>query len=372
MFQKLINFLFADVVDGVRMAVGGLLKHVEDARDFKYSHLVGLTSPYVPLHGHLELPTLSTKNQGTFNDCVFNSLTTQREVEEQKVLSVKSVVCYARQKSLLHADGLSDLRNGQNAGVQFGIAEESVLPDVKTDWDSYSSPLNLSPEVLASAAQNKAKTYFLVDVKDAWLKALDDGHAIHAGLDWFSSYNMGGGFAPPWVLPWNKGIRVGGHAAACIGYDIPNQLLIFKNSFGPSWGDNGKFYVKFSDWFRYPVNAGFVSVVLTPEDLAKFAQAYEGKQVKSANSPVIYLIQNGQKRPFPDEITFYAFGGVLGEGQTWQLVAGSLLDKIPQGEPMQIEASPYWNVLKDNWNVIRWLRQPENFDEIQKAIKNSL
>ena len=347
---------------------GGLLPHTEDERDYEYHQLGGIFGGYTPKNEVLELPEYSTKNQGRFNDCTFNALAVQREITEKVPLSVKSVVCYARKQGYLTGDGYSDLRSGQKTALEFGLAEESLLPDVKSDWDSYSAETQLTDAIRANANTHRTKAFFKVTTKDEFLKALDDGYAIHCGMDWFTGYNMGGGLTAPWILPWAKGIGVGGHAICCVGYDLKKQLLKFKNSYGPDWGDRGHFYVRFQDWFgsNWP---GYVGVDMDEDTFAQFLKSYEGKHVKSASSPVIYLIENGKKRAFPNEATFYAFGGVLGEKQTWQLVSQSLLDQTPNGEVMDIAQSPYWPALKSSWHVIQWLQFPGNFKLISDKIK---
>lgn len=348
--------------------VGGLLPHVDDERDFEFAKLGGLFGGYEPKHRKKVIQTLSVKNQERFNTCVFNALTVQKELAEGVELSVKSAVCYAKNKGYLSGDGYSDLRSGQRVGVEFGIAEEKLLPDVKTPWPQYSDVGNLTEQVKQNAAVHKAKSYFIVKSKDDYLKAIDDGIPVHTGFDWFSSYNMGGGLKAPWILPWRSGLEVGGHAVTCIGYDLDAGLLIFQNSYGKEWGDGGKFYVRFADFFASTI-VGFVSVDLDDATLGAFISQYNGKHVKSANSPVIYLIENGEKRPFPDEATFYAYGGKLNEDKTWVLVSDTLLNKVPTGNYMDIVSSPYWDALKDNWNVIKWLQFPNNFKEIERKIR---
>jgi hypothetical protein len=60
----------------------------------------------------------------------------------------------------------------------------------------------------------------------------------------------------------------------------------------------------------------------------------EGSLVKSVSSPVVYLIQNGSKRPFTDERSF------LTRGYNWYDIRGvsfSELDAVPLGSPMEYE-----------------------------------
>lgn len=334
MFSFIFRRLFKEVVDGEKRIIHGLLPHVPDARDFLYADLGGLFGGYAPKHDRMELPILEIKDQNPNNTCVFHSYASCRENDEDVALSPRSLVVYAKQKGYLRADGLSSIRNGQKAGMEFGIAAESLLPNDNLPWSRYSNVI-LSPGLIANAATHRPKSYFWVHTKEEWLKALDDGHPIHTGFDWYSSYNQSGGLSAPWILPWKRGWRVGGHAVKVAGYDIPKGLLTFQNSFGPNWGDNGKFYVRFNDFFRWGC-VGAVALDLEGDDLASFIEAHEGKDLKCSQDPGIYRIQDGKKRPYPNEQVFEENGGVFDRDgvPSYEICSSTLLSLIPMGEPM--------------------------------------
>lgn len=335
MFTWLLAWFFKESIKGASFLVRGLLDHVSDSRDFRYSDLGGCAG-YTPKQSRLELPVLEVKNQLPNNTCVFHSYASCRENDEGVPLSPRSLVLYAKQKGYLSSNGISSIRNGQRAGLEFGIAEEKVLPNDNLRWQDYAG-IPITPEIALNAKKHKPNSTFWVKTKDEYLKALDDGHAIHTGFDWYSSYNMNSGFSAPWVLPWRKGYKVGGHAVKVMGYDWDKQLLIFQNSFGQDWGDNGKFYIRMSDFFREGIE-GAVSVPLFGDNLASFIASHEGKNIKSFASPVIYRVENGKKRPFPSEYVYKAFGGILnGDGTgNYQDVAQRVCDMIPDGDTMSI------------------------------------
>lgn len=367
--MAILRHIFKEKVNGQTVAISGLEAHEPDTRDFRYRDLGGWFD-YKPKQQRLVLSPLEIKDQAPNNTCVFHSYAACREVQEGVPLSPRSLVAYAKTKGYLRSDGISSIRNGQKAGIEFGVAEESVVPNDRLSWSQYSN-VPILGSVQASAAKHKAKSTFWVNDKNEWLKALDDGYAIHTGFDWYSSYNMTGGLRAPWILPWRKGWKVGGHAVACIGYDIPKGLYVFQNSFGDGWGDNGLFYLRMADVHREGME-GACAVDLDGDNLAAFIAAHEGKDIKMPSEPAIYRVVDGKKRAYPNECVFYAWGGMFwGEGApTYQDVAGTLLKLIPDGDPMRAEESTDWAALAGVWDQVCAMKYPDNIDRIHAIIKS--
>lgn len=329
LFSSLVRWLVSTVIETPKL---GLTKHKPDERDYSYEDVILGGQGYAPKHRKHEIRTVSIKNQQPFNTCCFASAVAQKEIDEGVELSVKGVVAHAKTKGRLQKDGYSTLRDAQQTLIDFGAPEASVLDDSRTDFASYSSPSNLSKAVVESASAHKSARFFAVQSQEAWYSALDSGKAIHTWMEWRTGYNMSGGLRPPYVLKIGSGLPVGGHAVICIGYDIPRGVLIFQNSFGRFYGDNGKFYVSIADWFGRVKSVGYVSVDV---DSSKIIAAYEGKDVKSESDPRIWRIEGGKKRHYPNEAVFLSHGGRFGTSKTWVLVSGSLLNSVPEGETMK-------------------------------------
>lgn len=369
MLFPLKRILFRETIDGKNYEVSGLLPHVEDERDFLFQDLGGIFD-YKPLHDVHEIKTLSVKDQGTLNTCVWNSYTAAREVDEGVILSPRSIVQFAANYGYLRGNGFSSIREGQEVGQKFGIAEERLYPNLMLDWQSYSR-FNLTNAVCENALSHRAKSYFWAKTKSEILKALDENRPIHTGTDWYSSYNMSGGLRAPFTLPWRRGVKIGGHAFIMVGYDLRPGRGVFKfqNSFGKGYGDEGCFYVRIDDWLRDQI-PGAVAVDLDTDTLKDFLARYEGKDVRTANSSTIYRIEGGQKRPYPDEVTFYAWGGRFGEKEkTFEFISGSLLDRVPSGSPLEPFQSPHWPRLSEHWEKIRWMKSPDNTSFIQLLLQ---
>lgn len=302
----------------------GLVEHVEDARDLSFDAHFGAAN-YQPKHTRVRIPTLSIKNQNPLNTCVWNSLTVQKEVAEKTRLSVPYIVSVAKSKGRVTGNGIASLRDAQQTLIESGICEESLLPDNKTDWAVYSSANNITMERAGNASLHKASRYFIVRTQAEMMKAIDDGLVVQTGMMWKTGYRAP---SAPFILNIGSGTNIMGHAFDLVGYDTLKAVWIFQNSFGPLWGDKGDFYVRFKDWSGFP---GYVSVDV--ED-SKLLAAYEGKDVKTDDSPAIYRVEAGKRRPFLDQNSFFRAGGRFGTNKTWITIPKSIMNLLPVGSPM--------------------------------------
>lgn len=331
-FDKLRSLLFAERIDGEKITFG-LLKQRDDERDLSFGAVFGV-SGYQPKNRVKDIPTLSVKTQSPFNTCTFASATVQKEADERIPLSVRSAVSMGRWLGYITGNGFSTLRNSQEVIRRYGIAEEKVLPDTRPQWVEYSNKSVLTSAVFNNAAKHKTDRYFSVRTKAEWLQALDENRLIQTSMSWYTGYQMSGGLTSPWIITPKKGSLIGGHAFVCKGYDLTRGLFKFQNSFGPSYGDNGCFYVRMDDWFRIG-GLGYVQVDQVED--TKIIQTYEGKDVKSADDPKIYRIKNGQKCWYPNPQVFFSWGGRFGTDKTFILISRSILETIPLGPDMTLK-----------------------------------
>ena len=365
-FTRATRHLYPDKVNGKVYKAGGLKPHKKDARDFRYGSLMGwsLFGSYTPQHQRLVLPTISTKDQSPNNSCTQDSGTLQTEKNTE--LSEESLSCFAKEAGVISGNGFSSLREIQKVIQKSGIAEKKLLNNSKGDWDSYSSPKNLTPTIRDNAKNHKTQSYYLCSNKDERLKAMDDGHKLHAGMDWYSGYNMSGGFAYPWLIKSAPGVLVGGHAITMIGYDMNYQgmaVYIFKNSYGVGWGDNketpGMFYVSMDFYDKYG-HETYAQIPVTV-DTATFLNQHQWSFVKSSDptKKAIYQIIGNKKYPFNDWVTFLSYGGTKNQIEE---VPDLMMENIETGEAMEITASP-------NWEILKQLVQPDNYKLVLEQAK---
>ena len=134
-----------------------------------------------------------------------------------------------------------------------------------------------------------------------------------------------------YVLTIGHGINVGSHSVLCVGYDQDKKQFKFLNSYGTAYGENGCFYIKYTDWFNLGPY-GYISYDVA--DINPALLAYEGKDVKSDGDPRIFRITDGKRRWFPTEKSFFFHGGKFSP-PSYVRIANSLLKVIPDGANME-------------------------------------
>ncbi len=263
------------------------IKRKRDSRNFN-TKVLGWAG-YTPKNKTCLIPTLSIKSQ-LYNTCSFNSATVQKEVDEGVVLSVRGILAWAVKNGMVKGDGFANLDAAQKALKNWGILEQGAVGDAfgeSYDWNDY---INVNLDTFKDlAAVHKIKTYWEVTSRNDRLKLLDEGKVLDTGIDWYTGFNQGGGFSSPWLIIRPLGWRVGGHAIAIIGYNLNYQgrgVYIVQNSYGSSWGDNGKFYIDM-DYFdknNYGVYANLdigknEALLLNNQDMI----------IKKKDSPALYV-----------------------------------------------------------------------------------
>jgi len=353
-----------------------LLKSRKDRRDYPVGSIWGkiFGDAYEPKHNKLVLKTMSVKNQQMLNTCGWNASVAGKEIDEGVALSVKSLVRYARRMGLLSGNGYSYLRDNQKALKDFGCMQEKDLPDTgHSNWETYSTG-NID---FAKAEKHKTKSYWSCDDRNDILRTLDEGRAVEVGMYWFSGFNQSGGFRHPWLIDKDLGYKNGAHAVIIIGYDLNyygKQVYIIQNSYSAQWGDEGKFYVEMqyldNQVFGWVGFGAFVNLDIEG-DIAGFVSKYDGKNVKTNNHPGIFHIQRGLKKGYPNWATFLAWDGNVRGFITLNEEESKVLDKVKNGDLMDITKSVYWDLLEKNvnWKNLRELKKADDINnELIQAI----
>ena len=327
-----------------------LLPLPKDSRDLKLGFWFG--RKYEPKNEKLELAPFRTHSQ-FYNTCGWTASTGAKEIDEQIVLSPRSLIIRARMEGKISGDGFSNLRDNEKMVSNFGISEKKLLVDSNSNWTDYSNRKYLTSEIINNATKHRSESYWSAsNIADIY-KALDEGHPVKIGIRWYSGFNMSNGFKAPWIIGKNDGWYVGGHAMYIFGYDMDyhgKKVFKIKNSFGQDWGDNGNCYIT-TDYLEPQIKryGAFANIDMT-SDVSKFVVDNDGKNIKAKDDSAVYHLQKGQKKVYPDEISYFAFN------TSWDGIITTeknTLDLIPDGDQMDIEKSQYWKFIKH-------LKAPQN------------
>lgn len=162
---------------------------------------------------------------------------------------------YAMCKKL---DGL-DWQSGTTAwwGVRvdkgFGACEQILCPHDSSLTETNSENLQITQEMIDNAYHNRSFAYerllSVIDIKKVFILSKLGGASL-SFVAFDGIYDAPQGHVP---LPAVGEESVGVHCVAIIGYDDNHQSLVFANSWGTEWGDNGIGYLPYSYGEKYTV-----------------------------------------------------------------------------------------------------------------------
>lgn len=127
---------------------------------------------------------------------------------------------------------------------KFGLCSEKIWP--------YSKKLTTKPIATAyvDGEKNKVVTYGYVaqDLKTI-KETLYDGACVLFGFDVYQSFEDGNWDSTTGIMPIpdpKKEDSLGGHCVTIIGWSDSRKCFLIQNSWGTSWGQQGKFWMPYS------------------------------------------------------------------------------------------------------------------------------
>jgi len=223
-----------------------------DARDFEFQLLKTNLPPSVDLSGQCS----SVKDQGMFGSCTAFSAVGNMEyiykkydssiVKPEDIFSERFTYYTTREAMGVSPteDSGAFLRDTFKTLVKKGSCLEASCPYYPRDNRTLS-------EKPSGAAYKEAMAYQVLSYARipenenalvALKSALSEGYVVSAGFSCYDNfYSSVNG-----VIHVPAGNYVGGHAILIVGYDEEKQLLKFKNSWSPSWGDKGYGYLPYA------------------------------------------------------------------------------------------------------------------------------
>lgn len=276
---------------------------------------------------------LRIKNQRGIPSCVGESLSYQKAADEGVEMSGRDNYRLAKRK-----DGTGDPTSwgtsiwaGLDAQVDWGIAEEAVVPDISDrPIAEYVSLADVTPAVEANRAKHKSKRGYFVPRTEIVATLWQTQRPVVTSCVWYTNDNAIG---PSGVMGMPSGTSVGGHAFCVVGVVRRGgvRCLAVLNSWSEAWGDKGVFYIPL-DGVLNRLGNGYVSVDMEAslaDVLAKFA----GKIVKVKGDPRLWSIEGGKRRHFENEAAWWAHGKLFVGTEVFDIGAAEL-EVIPEGEKL--------------------------------------
>ena len=206
------------------------------------------------------------EDQGDLGSCQGNAITNAYELQVRflypdKFTELSRLFVYYNSRLLDNAimeDAGAYIRDGMKAVQKYGICSELLWP-----YDITKFRVRPTDECYKDGLSRTITQYQSLRTIDEVLSALNDNKPVVIGITVYDSFDRVSKYNPVISLPKPNELNTGGgHAMTIIGYDIPKQRLLVKNSFGKDWGDNGYAWLPFD----YAEQEGFEKWVFDISD----------------------------------------------------------------------------------------------------------
>jgi len=194
-------------------------------------------------------------DQGNLGSCTGNAIAAAIEFDLKKqgleVFTPSRLFIYYNERVIEHSvseDAGAMIRDGIKSVRSLGAPPESIWPYSvgkfadKPGKDAYKE-----------AKLHQALSYMRVKQTESQMKScLASGLPFTLGFAVYDSFESDEVARTGTVnMPASNEALLGGHAVLCIGYDDATQRFLIRNSWGPSWGNNGNFTLP----YEYLLNA---------------------------------------------------------------------------------------------------------------------
>jgi len=243
----------------------GWQRDLPDQRDHVYS------APHPPLTELPEKVDLRAQcppvyDQGKLGSCTANALAGAYAFAQQAqglpAFVPSRLFIYYNERSLegtVTSDSGAQLRDGIKTLNKQGVCPEPLWPYVLPRFTA-----KPSPAAYQAAARHQLLSYQRVLPTLTQLRGcLAEGRPFALGFAVYESFESPAvaktGQAP---LPGPSERALGGHAVLCVGYSNANQRFLLRNSWGPSWGQQGYFTLPYAYLLDPNLSADFWTMEL--------------------------------------------------------------------------------------------------------------
>lgn len=208
-----------------------------DIRDYKVQ-----VSGELPTKFELDFSDVDIKNQKSVSSCVAHALSTILEYHAKNRNTLSTNFIYGIRKELFKHEGKGMyLRDACKIATSYGDPLESDCPgnDEIPECFNLASQVFQNEEIMKRAADYRTKSYYNCNTIDEIKYALINYGPLLASLKWYNDYKIKNG-----LLVGGASKDYGYHAIVIYGFN--EEGFLCQNSWGRSWGDNGRFTVPYS------------------------------------------------------------------------------------------------------------------------------
>lgn len=239
----------------------GWVRDLPDPRDFMFSAPVGVLKK---LPAKVDLtPTFPIYDQGRIGSCTANALAGAIEFDRLKnhqspnFVPSRLFIYYNERQVEGHIanDSGAQLRDGIKTLQKLGVCPEPEWP-----YDDTPAPYEGGPFPPGSKPATKPNTTSYTDARQYVITnyqrltptlsqlqgCLASGFPFVFGFTVFDGWYSKNPRPATISLPTANDRAIGGHAVLCVGYDNSTQLFKIRNSWGPSAGKKGYFFMPYA------------------------------------------------------------------------------------------------------------------------------
>ncbi len=232
----------------------GWLPDIPDARDLMYAAPAPVLAE-LPDKVDLRADLPAVYDQGELGSCTANAIAAAFEYEQdrqglQDFMPSRLFIYYNERviEGTVDSDSGAMIRDGIKSVAKLGVCTETTWP-----YEIAKFAAKPPDDAFTEATQHTAAVYRRVTATPEQLKGcLAAGSPIVFGFSVYQSFESAevakSGEAQ---IPAADDVLIGGHAVVAVGYDDADERFVVRNSWGPSWGQEGYFTLPY-DYLTNP------------------------------------------------------------------------------------------------------------------------